>query len=99
MVGWWLNGKGFDWKHLSEGSEENYENPAIKTRTEDLPSRILERYRYVNPLYLRMTCLINWTSVFWYVTPCSPAEVDRRFEGAYCLYLQGRESIQRSGKP
>jgi hypothetical protein len=27
--------------------------------------------------------------VFWDVAPCNPAEIDRRFVGAYCLHHQG----------
>jgi hypothetical protein len=28
-------------------------------------------------------------TIFWGVTPCSPVEVHLRFEGTYCLHLQG----------
>jgi hypothetical protein len=29
-------------------------------------------------------------SILWYVTPCNPLNVSRRFGGIYLLYLQGR---------
>jgi hypothetical protein len=29
------------------------------------------------------------SSIFWDITPCSPAKVNRRFEGKYILHLQG----------
>jgi hypothetical protein len=33
-------------------------------------------------------------TAFWNVTPCSPIDVHRRFEGIYCLYLQGKRVSQ-----
>jgi hypothetical protein len=32
------------------------------------------------------------TTVFWDVTPCSPAEVHQLCAGTYCLHLQDRMS-------
>jgi hypothetical protein len=32
--------------------------------------------------------LKNYT--FWYITPCSPLKVNRRFGGKYRIHLQGR---------
>jgi hypothetical protein len=32
--------------------------------------------------------------IFWYVTPCSPVEVHRRFGGPYYVHLQNRRVNQ-----
>lgn len=34
-------------------------------------------------------------TISWDLTPCSPEEVHRNFEGKYCLYLQGRNISRR----
>jgi hypothetical protein len=36
--------------------------------------------------------------VFWYITPCSPLKINRRFGGTCRLHLQGRRIIQGRNK-
>jgi hypothetical protein len=33
-------------------------------------------------------------TVFWYIAPCSPVEIDRRFRGACCLHHQGSRTSE-----
>jgi hypothetical protein len=37
-------------------------------------------------------------TVFWDIAPCSLADIDRRFTGAYCLHHQGEGSDNGGGK-
>jgi hypothetical protein len=40
-----------------------------------------------------LTALIMKSTIIWDMIPCSSLEVNRRFGGTYCLYLQGRKII------
>jgi hypothetical protein len=37
-----------------------------------------------------LTAAVMKSTVFWYITPCSPMKVNERFRGTYRPYLQGR---------
>jgi hypothetical protein len=41
-----------------------------------------------------LAAVITKSTVFWNVMPCSLVDVYRRFEGTYCLQIQGRTSNQ-----
>jgi hypothetical protein len=34
-----------------------------------------------------LTAVFMKSSIFWDITPCSPLEVNRRFEGTYHIYI------------
>jgi hypothetical protein len=40
-----------------------------------------------------LTAASTKMAVFWDVAPCSLVDVDRCLRGAYCLHLQGDESL------
>jgi hypothetical protein len=38
------------------------------------------------------TAVVMKSVISWDMTPCSPLSVNRRFEGTYRLYIQGRRN-------
>jgi hypothetical protein len=41
-----------------------------------------------------LTAVVMKSPIFWDITPCSPLQLNRRFEGTCRLHLQGRKISQ-----